>query len=108
MFLLSWLETQISRLDGMKNKLSKVDLDIPIDGKMPRGEYIRLMGDLMVASLQRGLTNVATLWLGLKDGILPIYSRVQKEAKFKRHYVSFLCVIIRNGYLRKFNRRRVF
>jgi len=46
----------------MKNKLSKVDLDIPIDGKMPRGEYIRLMGDLMVASLQRGLTNVATYY----------------------------------------------
>jgi len=44
-----------------------------MDGKMPRGEYIRLMGDLMVASLQSGLTNVATLWWGLKDGILPIY-----------------------------------
>ncbi len=30
------IETQISRLDGMKNELSKVDLDIPMDGKMPR------------------------------------------------------------------------
>ena len=58
------IETQISRLDGMKNELSKVDLDIPMDGKMPRGEYIRLMGDLMVASLQSGLTNVATFMVG--------------------------------------------
>ena len=30
------IETQISRLDGMKQKLSKVDLDIPMDGKMPQ------------------------------------------------------------------------
>jgi hypothetical protein len=58
------IETQISRLDGMKAELSKVDLDIPLDGKMPRGEYIRLMGDLMVASLQTGLTNVATFMVG--------------------------------------------
>jgi hypothetical protein len=58
------IETQILRLDGMKNELSKVDLDIPMDGKMPRGEYIRLMGDLMVASLQSGLTNVATFMVG--------------------------------------------
>ena len=58
------IETQILRLDGMKNELSKVDLDIPMDAKMPRGEYIRLMGDLMVASLQSGLTNVATFMVG--------------------------------------------
>ena len=31
------IETQISRLEGMKQELSKVDLDIPMDGKMPRG-----------------------------------------------------------------------
>ena len=48
----------------MKQELSKVDLDIPMDGKMPRGEYIRLMGDLMVAALQTGLTNVATFMVG--------------------------------------------
>jgi hypothetical protein len=58
------IETQISRLDGMKAELSKVDLDVPMDGKMPRGEYIRLMGDLLVASLQSGLTNVATFMVG--------------------------------------------
>ena len=58
------IETQISRLEGMKQELSKVNLDIPMDGKMPRGEYIRLMGDLMVAALQTGLTNVATFMVG--------------------------------------------
>ena len=70
------IETQISRLEGMKQELRKVDVDIPMDGKMPRGEYIRLMGDLMVASLQTGLTNVATFMVGPKDGIHPIFLRV--------------------------------
>lgn len=58
------IENQISRLEAMKQELNKVDLDIPLDGKMPRGEYIRLMGDLMVTALQTGLTNVATFMVG--------------------------------------------
>jgi hypothetical protein len=58
------IETQLSRLEGMKAELSKVDLDVPMDGKLPRGEYIRLMGDLMVVALQTGLTNVATFMVG--------------------------------------------
>ena len=58
------IERQLSRLEGLKEELSKVDLDVPMDGKLPRGEYIRLMGDLMVVALQTGLTNVATFMVG--------------------------------------------
>ena len=58
------IETQLSKLEGLKNELSKVDLDVPMAGKLPRGEYIRLMGDLMVVALQSGLTNVATFMVG--------------------------------------------
>jgi hypothetical protein len=58
------IERQLTRLDGLKEELSKVDLDVPMDGKLPRGEYIRLMGDLMVVALQSGLTNVATFMVG--------------------------------------------
>ena len=58
------IEQQITRLEGLKDELSKVDLDEPMDGKLPRGEYIRLMGDLMVVALQSGLTNVATFMVG--------------------------------------------
>jgi hypothetical protein len=58
------IEQQLTRLDGLKEELSKVDLDVPMDGKLPRGEYIRLMGDLMVVALQSGLTNVATFMVG--------------------------------------------
>ena len=73
----------------MKNKLSKVDLDIPIDGKMPRGEYIRLMGDLMVASLQRGLTNVATYYgWAWKMG----YSLFIREFKKRLNLKDIMCL----------------
>ena len=58
------IERQLTRLEGLKDELSKVDLDVPMDGKLPRGEYIRLMGDLMVVALQSGLTNVATFMVG--------------------------------------------
>ena len=58
------IETQMDRLETMRAGLSKVDFKEPTDSHMPRGEYIRLMGDLMVVALQTGLTNVATFMIG--------------------------------------------
>ena len=55
------IETQTDRLEQMKNELAKVDVTVPPEAHLPRGEYIRLMGDLMIAALQTGLTRVATL-----------------------------------------------
>ena len=58
------IETQMSRLETMKSELAKVDFEEPPEAHLPRGEYIRLMGDLMVVALQTGLTNVATFMIG--------------------------------------------
>ena len=58
------IETQMDRLESMKGELAKVSFDEPAEAYLPRGEYIRLMGDLMVIALQSGLTNVATLMVG--------------------------------------------
>ena len=58
------IETQMDRLEAMKAKLSKVAFEEPTDAYLPRGDYIRLMGDLMVSALQAGLTNVATFMVG--------------------------------------------
>lgn len=58
------IETQMDRLERMKSELAKVDFDEPVEARLPRGEYIRLMGDLMVVALQTGLTNVATFMIG--------------------------------------------
>jgi hypothetical protein len=54
----------MNRLEGMKAELSTVDFEEPTEAYMPRGDYIRLMGDLMVTALQTGLTNVATFMVG--------------------------------------------
>lgn len=58
------IEKQMDRLQLMKAELSKVSFDEPPEAHLPRGEYIRLMGDLMVVALQAGLTNVATFMVG--------------------------------------------
>jgi hypothetical protein len=58
------IETQMERLETMRVELSKVKFDEPSDAYLPRGEFIRLMGDLMVVALQTGLTNVATFMIG--------------------------------------------
>ena len=58
------IETQMDRLETMKGELAKVSFDEPPEAYLPRGEYIRLMGDLMVVALQTGLTNVTTFMVG--------------------------------------------
>jgi len=58
------IEQQMDRLEKMKAELSKVSFEEPAEAYLPRGEYIRLMGDLMVVALQAGLTNVATFMVG--------------------------------------------
>ena len=58
------IEKQMSRLETMKSELAKVAIEEPPEAYLPRGDYIRLMGDLMVVALQSGLTNVATFMVG--------------------------------------------
>ena len=54
----------MEKMARMKSGLAKASIDEPIDAYLPRGEYIRLMGDLMVVALQTGLTRVATMMIG--------------------------------------------
>ncbi|MCM2374229.1 DUF1552 domain-containing protein [Aporhodopirellula aestuarii] len=58
------IERQMDRLEKMKGELAKVSFEEPTEAHLPRGEYIRLMADLMVVALQSGLTNVATFMVG--------------------------------------------
>lgn len=57
------IEKRMDRIDSMKAELKKAKVARPAD-HLPRKEYIFLMGDLMVTSLQIGLTNVATFMAG--------------------------------------------
>lgn len=58
------IELQMDRLENMKGELANVPFEEPAEAYLPRGEYIRLMGDLMVVALQAGLTNVTTFMVG--------------------------------------------
>ncbi len=58
------IELQMDRRERLKIDLSQMIVAEPSDAYLPRGEYIRLMGDIMIAALQTGLTNVATLMVG--------------------------------------------
>jgi len=58
------IETQMDRLEKMRAELATVGFEEPPEAHLPRGEYIRLMGDLMVVALQTGLTNVTTFMVG--------------------------------------------
>ncbi|MDA0811959.1 MAG: DUF1552 domain-containing protein [Verrucomicrobia bacterium] len=57
------IELQMDRLGGMRAELEKMNLPEPSAAHLPRGEYLRLIGDFMVAALQSGLTNVATMMI---------------------------------------------
>lgn len=55
------IEVQMERLGRMRAELEKMELPEPAVAHLPRGEHLRLMGDFMVAALQSGLTNVASM-----------------------------------------------
>ena len=50
----------MDRIDSMKSTLAAAKIERP-EEILPRNEYIHLMGDLLVTSLQIGITNVGTL-----------------------------------------------
>jgi hypothetical protein len=58
------IEEQMEKMARMKTDLAKTSIEEPAAAYLPRGEYIRLMGDLMIVALQTGLTRVATMMLG--------------------------------------------
>ncbi|MFT4689528.1 MAG: hypothetical protein ACJASX_000903 [Limisphaerales bacterium] len=58
------IEEQMDKLEKMKSELEQAPLAEPSAAHLPRGQYIRLMGDLMVAAFQTGLTNVASMMIG--------------------------------------------
>ena len=82
------IEVQMERLEEMKEQLSMAGLDEPADAHMPRGEYIRLMGDLMVTSLQVGLTNVATFMVGPERWDTPYMYESLFEKPKSHHQMS--------------------
>jgi hypothetical protein len=82
------IETQMDRLANMKAELAKVSFDEPPEAYLPRGEYIRLMGDLMVVALQTGLTNVTTFMVGPERWDTPYKFEGLFDAPRSHHQMS--------------------
>ena len=55
------IEVRIQKMDRL---LADVDVRVPKNEVLPRGEYIRLQMDLMLVAFQMGITNVCTFMLG--------------------------------------------
>lgn len=55
------IEIRMKRLERI---LQSSNVKEPSDADLPRGEYIRLMGDLMISALQMGITNICTFMIG--------------------------------------------
>lgn len=82
------IEQQMDKLEKMKGELALVAIDEPIQSHLPRGAYIRLMGDLMVAALQTGLTNVATLMIGPERWDTPFMYESLFDKPMSHHQMS--------------------
>jgi hypothetical protein len=52
------------RIERMKSLLAKVDITIPKNEVLPRGDYLRLQIDLMLLAFQMGITNISTFMIG--------------------------------------------
>lgn len=61
MEMIRGIELRIERMDKL---LSDVDIKVPSNEVLPRGEYIRLQMDLMLLAFQMGITNICTFMLG--------------------------------------------
>jgi hypothetical protein len=57
------IEKQIDKLNRYYSNNKRAEMDEPGEGPMTRGEYIRLMGKLLVVAFQGDLTHVATFML---------------------------------------------
>lgn len=58
------IENRLKRQGESKGKLGKIDYTMPSETPVRRGDYIRLMGDLMVLAFQTDQTRVATMMVG--------------------------------------------
>ena len=82
------IEQQMDRLAAMQSELDKVKMDEPSNAYIPRGEFIQLMGDLMIVALQTGLTHVATMMVGPERWNTPYLFEEVSPKPLSHHLMS--------------------
>ena len=66
---------------------AKVD-DVNIASYLPRGEYLRLMGDIMIMALQNNMTNVSTFMVGPERWSSPMLFEGVFDKPVSHHGIS--------------------
>jgi hypothetical protein len=82
------IERQMDQRDQLKLDVSQLNLPEPPEAYLPRGEYIQLMCDLLVAALQTGLTRVSTLMIGPERWDTPYMYEGLFEKPMSHHQMS--------------------
>lgn len=58
------IELRLDKQDESKGKIGPIDYSVPDEIPTNRGEYIRMMGDLMILAFQTDQTRIASLMVG--------------------------------------------
>ena len=58
------IENRLAKQDETKGRIGPIDYTVPAEVPTNRGEYIRMMGDLMVLAFQTDLTRISTMMVG--------------------------------------------
>ena len=58
------IENRLTKQDESKGRIGPIDFSVPDEIPTNRGEYIRMMGDLMLLAFQTDQTRIATLMVG--------------------------------------------
>lgn len=82
------IEQQMDRLAAMKSELDRVKMEKPSVAYIPRGEFIQLMGDLMIVALRTGLTHVATMMVGPERWNTPFLFEDVSKTPLSHHLMS--------------------
>ncbi len=82
------VENRIAKQKASKGSIGKIDYTVPEELPSNRGEYIRMMGDLMVLAFQTDQTRVATMMVGPERWETPQFYEGVFEKPVSHHVMT--------------------
>lgn len=82
------VENRIAKQKASKSSLGKIDYQVPNQLPKNRGEYIRMMGDLMVLAFQTDQTRIATMMVGPERWETPQFYEGVFEKPVSHHVMT--------------------
>ena len=79
------IEVRIERLEAMVKQSA---IKEPTDADLPRGQYIKLMGDMAILAMQMGITNICTFMVGPERWDAPLFYEGVFEKPVQHHNIT--------------------